>query len=69
MRGKPPETCASCAHFPRQALESGDKVQCTYREIVTAWDHRACVLHTAVKRAERDARRPMVAALMRKTDP
>lgn len=66
MRGKLPETCASCTHFPRQALESSGPVECGHRELVTAWDHRACVLHSGVKRAERDARRPMVAALMKK---
>lgn len=61
---QPPTKCASCRHFPRAALQSPEPIQCDYRELNVSWDHRACVLYSYADRAETDARRPLVAALM-----
>jgi len=62
MRGKTPETCASCRHFPRQAIESGEPHDCRHRELVVAWNHRACVLHSHCIEDERKIRRRLVEA-------
>jgi hypothetical protein len=61
---RPVETCASCSHFPRAALETGEPVRCEHRELTVAWNSRACVLHGHVSMGERDARRRLVAVLI-----
>lgn len=56
-------TCASCASFPRSALEADGQGQCEAYERPAEWNDGFCVLYNRAKDAD-VARRPLVAKLM-----
>lgn len=59
-----PVYCNTCTHFDleRAAKERAPQF-CPHREMVTDWDHRACVLYTPVNDNQRQGRRMIVQQL------
>src|SRR5437868_6735734 len=64
IRSFSPTYCNTCIHFDLDKVaKERAPLFCKHREIVTDWDHRACVLFTPVNDNTRQARRLIVEQL------